>query len=258
MNPKEHPIQAYLAQLSEELRGLVPERERVHLVQEQLFWLERRLRDAVLEGTPYEEACRKVVARHDSPKVLARRLAHESYEDAIDTPIYKLLGRANSTAAVIFGQANLYYLLFLQMKVYLPPSAALKSSLSPAQLREVFPEPLPFPDLSWWFLMTVGFPVVMPWVLGWLCGRMIPVGASSAVARVMALIVLSAFVLGSALLPQVEGILYALFLLVYWLPVGILTACLSSSLRRKALRHKTEAMDCRPSASHASIQEFPS
>ncbi len=228
----------YLREVDCRLYGLISSEQRDHLVNETAFWVERGMRDRLLAGDSPEIAAREAVQKHGDAAMVAEELIEEAYENGVDTPMLNFVGRANGMAGAIFAFANLLYLILLQVRIYLPSASPTRLPFSPAVVRSVFPEPLPFPELSWQFLLTVGYPLLVPFGLGWICGRVIPAHAARAVYRGMIPVLLSAFALGCLLLPNTEGLLYALVQLVWWLPVGCLTAHLSSWFVRRACRRQ--------------------
>ncbi len=258
LKPHWHPaIYSYIEKVADHLLGTVPEDLLGHLCDETAYWLEQESRDFVLEGIDLDTATLKAVHAHGDPKLLASKMLEDYFECSLDSPVANGLGRANSIAGGTFGIANVLYLIFLQVKVYLPNSRALGRGYTPAEIRERFPEPLPYPDFTWQFFVTVGFPILAPFICGWICGRMIPVGAAGAVYRVMALIIICAVLPGAMLLPDRSGILYTVFLALYWLPVGCLTAHLSSSLLRRASRKRLEGSELESHPSAITQEDHP-
>ncbi len=240
----------YLSALSRELRGAVSEPKRELLVSEQALWLEHRINDEVILGAPCEEAERRIVTRNGDPKILAKKLAFESYEDEVNSPVYNALGRANVTANSVFGLMCGLYMCFIQIGNALPSGQPLKLGLSPAQVRQVFPSPLPYPDLTWQFLAHLAFALIAPIVGGWICGRLIPVCAPRAVYHIVMIMALGCFLMGLMLLPQTTALVFAVLLTIYWLPVGCLTAHLSSSMLRWKRRRALERNGWIPSSPH--------
>ncbi len=226
------PLDLHLEEIDRCLRGRVGEEERQHLMNETAFWIERQIRDDVLTGVSYDEAAQRAIARHGKPAFLADRMVEEVFEKEFASPLYDRFGRGVCLAAAVFGLGNTIYLVLLQLTVYLPSQRAVVP-FSPAEVRSIFPEPLPYPEVSWQFLFTVGYPVLAPFLLGAIAGWGIPVNAARATFHAILGIVLCSFLLGSLLIPNTSGLLYAVFQTVFWLPVGCLAAYLASSIRRK-------------------------
>src|SRR5262249_29218099 len=149
-----------------------------------------------------------------------------------------IFGRAQSLALAIFGCATLAQMLLLQLRIYLPSGEPL-IQLSPAQVRDFIPKPLPYPEMTPMFFITVGFSVLAPILLGWVVGKQIPVRAASAVYWGFSPFIFGSFLMGCVFLPNTEGLLFAIWQLVFWLPVGCLMAHLSSKVARRS-RAKTD------------------
>ncbi len=246
-------LENYLSELDRALCGSIPEAHRIDYVQETGFWVEHNAGDALLQGIPYPEAISEALAKHGNPQQVANQYIAKYYEDALDSPVYRFLGRANTTAVAILGTANALYLGFLQLRILLSNAPALHPRWSPAEARVWFPEPLPFPDMTWIFLITVGYPLLAPIFGGFLCGRAIPVGAFRAIYKVLMPMVAGAFLLGSVLLPEKSALLYAILLLLWWMPAGMLSAEISSFFaRRKRRRKAVEAEAPAPTCCHTS------
>ncbi len=241
-------VDTYLSILSKELRGLVSEDEREALVCEQRSWLEGRLRDEIVCGLPYSEAEAKVVMRNGKPHALAQRMAFEAYEDEVNTPIYNLLGRAHVNANSVFGLMGGLYMCFLYTRIYLPTGQAMAAWKSPGELRAILPASMFDPELTWQFFVTLGFPLVAPLVAGWICGRLIPVGAARAVYHVVVLMTLACFLMSLLLLPDRTALIFAALLAFYWLPVGCLVTHLSSSFSLWLRRRRLERPGWSPSS----------
>jgi hypothetical protein len=231
-------IEDYLADLDLRLCGLVSAEERDRLVGETAFWLERQVRDQLLQGVEEPQAVTTAIRRHGPTRSVAVMLASQQFEQGVDSYVLNKVGRANAIAGSIFGIGNVVYLFLLQLALFLPADS-VRWSASPAQIRSFFPEPLPFPERSWQFAVTIGYPVLAPFLLGWLAGRCIPANAHVAVYRAMAPILLATFVMGCFLLPNTYGLVYALSQIAFWLPVGCSMAYMTSTIARKK-RAKTE------------------
>ncbi len=232
-------IRQYVETLDRSLAGEVSNAERELLVEEALFVLESSVAEGTLLGKTVEEAIRDALQEYGPVLAVADAHVEGFYEADPRSPIIQLLGRANALAFGLFGCATLAYYILLQVRIYLPVGVPINLPFSPAEVRSVFPEPLPYPDLTPSFFALLGYPLIVPFVLGWVVGRRIPVHAPAAVFRSMGPIALCSFLMGSLLLPNTEGLLFAIWQVIFWIPVGYLTACLSSYLARQR-RAKTQ------------------
>lgn len=238
-----HPtLRQYVEALDWALAGEVPAAERALLVDEAIFVLERIADERLLLGATPDEAAQAAVAEYGDCQGLAAIHVEGSFEANPPTPVVQAFGRSNSVAFGLFGCATLAYLVLLQLRVYLPSGAPLEMPFTPAQVRSIFPEPLPFPELSLGFLLTVGYPIVAPLIVGAMIGRRIPVRAASAAYRALLPGILAAFVTGSLLLPNTEGLLFGVWQVVFWLPAGCCTAHLASSFARRKRARQAEGV----------------
>jgi hypothetical protein len=241
--PSFHPaVDAYLAEVKQGVRGLVP-RERIDMyLGETADWILCRAKMLETEGFEEESALRQAVIEHEDPKQLAVALIEDYFESQSDGPLVKRMGRANAIVFTIFGLATGVYFLLLQVILAFPNTEALKGGPTPAQLSRYYPAMLPYPEPSWQFILACGVPVVLPFALGWLAGHLVPVRARESVAMgLFPIVVFSAFA-AALLLPDKTGVLFTLFLVVFWLPVASQMAHFSS-LRLRSARKNLSRVD---------------
>jgi len=231
-------VRPYLQALTDELKGRVPSDVGDALVGESAGWLEHQAYDYVLQGADLKTAVDQAIARHGMPRALALTMSEQWFESRVDSPIQRKLGRANTIAGAVFGMGNLLAIVLLQAASLFPSDRA-RLPFSPAVVRSVLPDYLPFPELTWQFGAPLFAIFFLPLALGAIVGGQVPVRASAAVYRVMCPVMLSAFLLGCLLLPNTAGLLFALIQTVFWLPMGCLVAHITSTLARRK-RAKTQ------------------
>ncbi len=218
----------YLDRLAARMVGRIPARERLRLKDEACFHLERLVAQYQVEGQDARSATEKAIHRYGPPAQIADEFIEAWFEAQGEPRLYRRFGRANFTAFVFLGAAQLLYVVLLQVRVFLPNGAAYALPLSPGAARQLLPDPLPLPQSVLELLSLYGYPIVAPIVAGWFVGVAVPVRAERAVTNALMPIVLYSFVMGVLTLPQTAGVLFALFQLAYWLPVGALAAWLAN------------------------------
>ncbi len=225
-------IEDYLERLIAPLVGTVPFTERLRLKSETAYHLQLQQEDFERLGIPALEAARKAIEEYGPASKIAEAFLMHWFERQAKHPIAQRFGLANTLAFSCFFVAQLTMVLILTLRTFLPTTALVRSSLTPAQMRSVWPEPLPFPDFTWSFFLVVLLPLLMPFAAGWIVGRYVPVRPMGAVYQGLLPITIYSLVIGALLQPMTEGLVYALFQIAFWLPVGCLTAHVSSNLAR--------------------------
>lgn len=224
----------YLDRLGAPLVGTVPVEKRQRFLLEVASHLEGLSEDYRLDGDPPEAAIRRAVREHGEPGRISEAFLSAWYEREAEGAIERRFGRANCTAFGAFVVAQAFYLFLLQIRVFEPNGVYYRLPLSPGQIRQLWPSPLPYPEASPWFFLLIGYPLVAPFVAGAWVGRRVPSGAGQAVYHALLPLILCSFAAGVCLLPVTEGVLFALLQLVLWLPAGIGTAHVSSLVARAA------------------------
>lgn len=227
-------LEQYIAGLDRALTGSIPDSYRRDLLEETQTHLEQAVRAGVERGQSLLDSTQSAIDRYGSAASNARDYIESWFQGEPRSPMTKRFGRANLISYGIFQMIEVIYFLVLQLNVFMPNESIYRIPFSPAEVRSVWPSPLPFPDMSVEFLILVGYPLLAPLVGGWLVGRLVPVRAAAAVYRGLVPLILISFVMGALLLPMTEGLLFALFQLAFWLPVGCFTAYLSSFLARRS------------------------
>jgi len=156
--------------------------------------------------------------------------------------IEKRMGTGAMFVFGTFGIATLAYWILLQSRVFLPTYTSIRLPWSPGQIRAFFPEPLPFPDFSIQFLLITGIPLLAPPFLGWLAGRKVHISPHTTVYAVLVHIAIVSYIIGILLLPMTDGLVFAIFQTVYWLPVGCLAALAAHRLDRRRRKRRVNRM----------------
>ncbi len=224
----------YLDRLTAPMVGVIPWDRRERFRYETLSHLEALVDDQIEEGVDPTLAAYEAIHSYGKPARIANDIINTCYEKAARGPIEKRFGRGNSCAFSAFVLLQGLYVTLLQLRVFLPQMNYYQLPLTPAQVRTYWPEPLPYPDGSPSFFLLVALPLVIPFVGGWITGFNVPVRAGAAVYHALLPLILGSFAIGALLLPMTEGILFALFQLVFWLPVGCACAHVTSMFVRQA------------------------
>jgi hypothetical protein len=214
----------YVDRIISPLVGAVPWERRERFRIEVLTHLDSLVADFVCAGLTVDEAACRAIREHGRPSDLSNEVLFQWYEKKARGPIEKRWGRGACNAFSVFVVFQSIYVFFLQWRVFTPAGVTYRIPLSPAQLRIVWPEPLPFPDGSLLFWAFVIYPVLVPFFAGWLVGLRVPVRAGRAVYNALVPLIFCSFVIGALLLPMVEGLLFAFVQLFWWLPVGCIVA----------------------------------
>lgn len=227
-------LEQYIAAMDRALTSSIPDSSRCDLLDETRAHLEQSVRTGVERGNSLLQSTQAAIERYGSAASNAAEYIESWFEGQGRTPMSRRFGRANLISYGIFQMLEVIYFLILQVNVFLPGESVYQIPFSPAEVRTVWPTPLPFPDLSLRFFVLIGYPLIAPILGGWLVGRILPVKAAAAVYRGLVPLILISFVMGALLLPMTEGLLFALLQVAFWLPVGCFTAHLSSQIARKS------------------------
>lgn len=241
--PPEDLIEDYLDHICAPFVGIVPFDERSRFREEAAFHIDRLQQSYQAEGMPAEEATRRAIRTYGEPGQVSDRYLESFYENRVQSALFKRIGSGNFIAFCIFGVAQILYTALLQVHVFLPSGEAYRLPVSPAEARQLLPEPFPIPQ-SWGdFALLYGLPIVAPILAGFFVGYQVPAGASRSVFQAMMPIVIYSFVVGSFMLPITTGLLFGLFQAVFWIPVGCLAASVGTTYaQRRAIRHAKRAI----------------
>ncbi len=229
-------IENYLDHLCGPLIGLVPHLDRVRFRDEAKFNIEGRMDMYLRDGMPPLDAAREAIEKYGDSKELSDRFLAEWMQHQ-QTGLFRQLGKSNAYAGMFFSQATFLALLILIWRIYVPSTAKYKINID--EVRTYLPPPIPIPDAGSQTWVFFGVLIFAPIVAGWLTGQFAIVHAAQAVFRAQVLLTLGTFFLGSAMLPQTDGIFVALVQLLWWLPAGCLTAHLAAAeaWRRRCANH---------------------
>lgn len=233
-------LEDYLDHLCSPLVGIVPFRERDRLRTEAAFNIEGRMRTYEMEGFEPVEAMKKAIDKYGRSDLVCEQFLVEWYRYQPKGWLARKIGLPNAYATFFFGQASLWALVIVQIRMFVPNPEPFTFGLSLAQLRRVFPEPLPLPDKNPLFSILFIYLLIAPIVAGFLTGRSALVGAARSAFQVQLILSLLSFAVGLLMLPAKEGLWLAFIQLLYWASVGTGTAHLTSLImRRRRMRFRS-------------------
>ncbi|MBC8134451.1 MAG: hypothetical protein H8F28_01015 [Fibrella sp.] len=224
-------IEDYLDHLCAPLVGVVPFPIRSELRSDAADMLEQLQNQYLLEGLPLREATSLAIRKHGSSQEAGMQFLETWFAHQKQGKVGRFFGMAYTHALVHFGTATLLAVGLVELRVFRPCyDYILSYYLSPAEVRQLIPEPLPLPDTSPLQVALIVVALVAPVVAGYLTGAAVPVRAVRTVCHVLIPLILFTSVLGAMMLPTREGLFLAACMLFYWLPAGCLAAHISSAL----------------------------
>jgi len=198
----------YLDHLCAPLLGIVPYAQRRRLRAEAEDHLLALAEDFEAEGFTPAEAVVVALREYGEPWQVGQDWADTWLCAAAPSRLFHLADAATLRAFGWFGVFTVLNLLILEVNV-LEPSQA--STLPLIQC----------------------LAVVSPVAAGALTGAGLNSRTSVGICRAMVLLGLASAAVGLLLLPYQEGLTFAMFQFIFWLPVGCLSAAVASSLRRQ-------------------------
>ncbi len=212
-------IQDYLDYLGVPLLGIVPYRQRRRLLAEAEDHLHGLTEDFLADGFTAQDAVAAALREYGDPWHVGQSFA-DAWSGAASTHRLSCLADAATLRAFgWFGVLTVLNLLIIEWCVLLP---------SPSYL----------------FLMEQCLAIASPFVAGAFTGAAMHAQTPSGVCRAIPLLSLASVGVGFVLSPHTEGLTFALFQIVFWLPIGCLSATVAASLRRQfglqGFRHPKE------------------
>lgn len=204
-------IEDYLDHLCAPLVGIVPYAERSGLRSEagaHIAWLVEEFQE---QGLAREAATEAALREHGEPWRIGQDFADEWLRGAPEQAVSRGAGTGWMRAFVPFGAASVLNLLLIEACALLPGWGGTE---------------------VWLMLLAV----LSPLVAGGLAGAMVPARVMRVVCGVQVVLAAHSFVTGCMIWPSREGLAFALFQLLFWLPMGCLSAWLTASLARHARR----------------------
>jgi hypothetical protein len=233
------PLPVYLELLMAPLIGNLSALDRERLREETEYHLERLQASYVLEGLNSEAALRKAIRSHGDPIEIAQRILEMHQNESLRIPALRRIGYGPFTAFVVFGGAQFFYTTLLQRRVFLPSGMPYHLPIAPGGARAIFPAPLPFPEDSSDLVLLYGLPIVLPILCGLVTGGLVYAHPMRATAFALLPLIVYSFVVGTLILPITSGLIFALFQVAFWVPLGCACAAFGS-LAGKAFRTRRE------------------
>jgi hypothetical protein len=210
-------VEDYLDHFCAPLIGLVPYRERTAWREEVRLHLDALIEEYSQDQAP-EEATQAALREFGEPWQMGQAFVDEWSRSTPRSRMARLVGTTTLRAFACFGLATMLNQLAIEACLLLRVYEALQSYL---------------------LLAAVMSPIIAGWATS--------IGTSGqtgrAVGTVMLALSLESLAVGLLLLPQTEGLSFALFQVLFWLPVGCLCATLTAGLmkshRRRRFLHLT-------------------
>lgn len=216
-SPKPHTseerVEDYLEHLVAPLVGLVPYRERKAFRQEAHVHIEGLIQGYLLEGQTLPEATETALREFGEPWKVGQAFVQEWQQGEGSTRPDILRRNATLTAFAWFGMASMGILLALEQSLLNSADSGM--------------------------LPVVGFLAFLaPFVAGSLTGAMSPAQAEQGTRNALLLLILHSFVTSLLLLPRYEGMIFAVWQLLFWLPCGRVSAGLTATYLRNLQRQR--------------------
>jgi hypothetical protein len=204
-------IEDYLDHLCAPLVGLVPYAERIALRSEagaHIAWL---IDEFEHQGLERPEAVEAALHEHGEPWAIGVAWVDEWLRGAPNSSLSRRVGSGGMRAFVAFGAASVLNWLLMEACLLLPA----------------------------WSFITPWLPLIVvlsPIVAGGLTGATAPSRVVHVVCGVQLILTAHSFLCAWTMWPRQEAVYFALFQLVFWLPVGCLSAWCAAMLARHLRR----------------------
>lgn len=204
-------IEDYLDHLCAPLVGVVPYDDRVALRSEagaHIAWL---IEEFEQQGLKREEAIEAALREHGEPWPIGAAWVDEWLRDAPTSALSRRLGSGWMRAFVAFGAASVLNWLLIETCTLLPGWSGIE---------------------SWLMLLAVLSPIVA----GGLTGARAPARVVPVVSGVQMMLLAHSLTAAWTMWPRREGVYFALFQLLFWLPARCLSAWLAASMAKHLRR----------------------
>ncbi len=210
---RDERVEDFLDNLCAPLVGIVPYRDRNGLRQEAREHIDGLIREYTYEGMEAKGATEAALREFGEPWRVGQLFLQEWSQGTPQARPTGLIRKATLTAFAWFGLASMLNILLLD---YFTLSAYQDSLLA--------------------LLVLLAF--LSPFAAGALAGLTTSAQIATGVRNAMLLLILHSFVTGLILLPKTEGVVFALWQWVFWLPAGRVTASLTAACMRHFRRQR--------------------
>lgn len=204
-------VEDFLDHLCAPLIGIVPYGDRSAFRREARGHLQDLISEYRFQGQEWEAATEAALQEFGDPRQIGRSFLEEW---SLGTPAVRpavLIRRANLVAFAWFGLASMLNLLLLEHGILSAPNGS-------------------------WFPVVLLLALLSPLLAGGLTGLTAPMQTARGVRNAVRILSIHSFVTGLLLLPQLDGITFALWQGVFWLPAGRAAAVLTVALVRQHKR----------------------
>lgn len=199
----EERLEDYLENLGAPLIGVVPYRERRAFRQEAHAHLDGLLREYGWQGKDLRDATECALREFGDPWKVGQAYVQEWLQGTSTQRPALLIRKATYTAFGLFGISSMLTLLLLEQYLLSPTRDAI--------------------------LPCIGIlAFIAPFVAGGLVGAITPAQGERGVRNAVLVLAPHAFITGLFLQPRLEGIAFAGWLLLFWLPTGRVCAAVAA------------------------------
>ncbi len=207
----EEQIEDFLDHLCAPLIGIVPYRERLAFRQEAHAHIEGLIREFQYEGQEIAAATESALREFGEPWKVGQAFLQEWSRGASGQLPSGQIRKAAWTAFGGFGVASMWTLLVLESSASAPPN---ENSM----------------------LILGGLAFCSPFVAGGFVGALAPAQARRGIATALGGLILHSCAVGALMQPGREALLFALWQLLFWLPVGVGSAAVTAACLRYVRR----------------------
>lgn len=209
----EERLEDYLEHLIAPLIGLVPYTERKAFRQEAHAHLDGLIREYRWQGQDLQAATETALREFGEPWKVGQTFLQEWLQGTPDLRPPMLIRKATCVAFAWFGMASMLTLLALEQHLLAPANYTL----------------LPGIGLMAFFA---------PFVAGCLTGAMSPAHAQRGTRNAFVILILHSLTAGLLLQPRMEGLAFAAWQLLFWLPAGRISASVTVICLRYVRRQR--------------------
>jgi hypothetical protein len=235
----------YLDHVLAPMIGVVPIEVRRRIRAEALDNLEGRTQGYIRDGMPPREAAAAAIRKFgESTELSAEFIGNYTRQAQPEGSLGKVLGPDIIQSALYLGQATLWGLIFLHVRINLPSGQIETFGMSLRQIRQFIPEPFPLPEKSLAFWLHAAFILVAPIVAGAVLGANSTRSPIRDTLAIMVTLTAVSLLAGLMLLPNFDGVIFSGIHAVLWTPAATVSAHLGFLYaQRKRLSFKLKSRD---------------
>ncbi|MDX2065608.1 MAG: permease prefix domain 1-containing protein [Fimbriimonadaceae bacterium] len=241
----------YLDHVLAPMIGVVPIEVRRRIRAEALDNLEGRTQGYIRDGMAPRAAADAAIRKFgESTELSSEFIGNYTRQAQPEGSLGKVLGPDIIQSALYLGQATLWGLIFLHVRINLPSGQIETFGMSLRQIRQFIPEPFPLPEKSAVFWGHAGFMLLAPIVAGGVLGLKSTRSPIRDTLAIMVTLTAVSLLAGLMLLPNYDGVIFSGVHAVLWIPAATISAHLGFLYaQRKRLSFKLKSREA-TSVSH--------